>query len=309
MAELRRILYEGLREAMGKDRRIVSISADLAKANGLLALEQEFPGRAFNVGIAEASMVCIAAGMASRGMLPVINTFCAFATRRVVDQIAVSVCYAGQNVKIIGTDPGICAELNGGTHMAFEDVGAVRSIPGLMVLEPCDGIEAEEMIRAMLAYEGPAYMRMQRKEAEPVHRPDYRFQWGRADRLLEGRDVTVICGGICAADALRAAAALKERGISAEVINLHTIKPPDKEAIVSSARKTGAVVTVENHNVIGSIGSAVAEVLSACYPVRLRRLGPQDAFGEVGRIPYLKQRFGMTEAHIAAACEEMVGNK
>lgn len=305
--ELREVLFQAIAKEMERDGRIVSIDADLGKADGLLKLHERFPGRAFDAGIAEANMAGMAAGMASYGMIPIINTFAAFATRRICDQIAISICYANQNVKIIGTDPGITAELNGGTHMTFEDIGVVRSIPGITILEPADASELEQMVPAMLVYEGPVYLRLYRKEAPLVHGADYRFRMGKADRIKLGADVTIVCGGIMVSEALAAAQALAADGIDAEVINIHTIKPIDREAIVASAAKTRAVVAAENHNVIGGLGSAVAEVLSEELPTRMAFVGVKDRKGEVGKLSYLREQFGLTAAEIVKAVKRVKG--
>jgi transketolase len=290
-------------EEMRKDERIISIGADLDKADGLLALREEFPERAFDVGIAEQNMAGIAAGMASQGMIPVINTFAAFATRRICDQIAVSICYAGSNVKIIGTDPGITAELNGGTHMTFEDIGVLRSIPGITILEPTDAPELTLMLPAMLHHEGPVYMRLYRKVAPDVHDEKYQFEWGKADILKPGKDVSIFCSGIMVHEAMKAAGELDLRGIDAEVINLHTIKPLDVEAIVASVKKTGVVVTAENHSSLGGLRSAVSEALTEHYPVRIYPVGVNDVKGEVGTLSYLRERFNLTAAAIVNAAE------
>lgn len=303
--ELRQVLLEALTKEMEQDERIVSLDADLGKADGLLKLHERFPSRAFDVGIAEGNMAGIAAGMASYGMIPVINTFAAFATRRICDQIAISICYANQNVKIIGTDPGITAELNGGTHMTFEDIGVVRSIPGITILEPADEIELAQMVPAMLHYEGPVYMRLYRKNAPKVHDESYRFQLGRADVIRTGTEVSILCSGIMVSEAVTAAEQLAARGIDAEIINLHTVKPLDRAAVAASARKTGAVVVAENHNVLGGLGSAVAEVLGEEQPTRMAFAGVKDRKGEVGVLSYLREQFGLTAAEIVSAAEKL----
>ena len=305
--ELRKVLFEALKKEMEQDERVVSIDADLGKADGVLKLHELFPERAFDAGIAEANMAAMAAGMASCGLIPVINTFAAFATRRICDKIAVSICYAERNVKIIGTDPGITAELNGGTHMTFEDIGVVRSIPGITVLEPADAAELAQMAPAMIRHEGPVYMRMYRKEAPPVHGEDYKYELGKADRLREGGDVTIVCAGIMVPEALKAAETLAAEGIGAEVLNIHTIKPLDRAAILASAAKTGAVAAAENHNVLGGLGAAVAELLSAELPTKMAFVGVKDVKGEVGRLPYLREQFGLTAAEIVRAVRALKG--
>jgi transketolase len=306
---MRKALYATIRDEMQKNAKIISIDADLGKADGLLALHEDFPDRAFDVGIAEANMAGIAAGAASYGMIPIINTFAAFATRRICDQIAVSVCYANQNVKIIGTDPGIAAELNGGTHMALEDISVVRAIPNLTVIEAADEVELVRMTRAMINHKGPVYMRMYRKAAARVYDESYRFVWGKADVIKEGRDVSIIASGMMVSEAVAAGAKLSEKGIDAEIINVHMIKPIDRKTISDSARKTGAVVTAENHSVLGGLRSAVAETLTEEYPVRIYPIGFRDVKGEVGKLDYLKERFGLTSDDIVRRAVEAVGQK
>jgi transketolase len=247
--------------------------------------------------------------MASYGMIPVINSFAAFATRRICDQIAVSICYANSNVKIIGTDPGITAELNGGTHMTFEDIGVLRSIPNIMILEPSDAEELKQMVPAIFEIEGPVYIRMYRKATPDVHNSDYKFQLGKADVLKTGKDVSIISSGIMVSEAVKAAEELSQKGIEAEVINIHTIKPLDAEAIIKSAQKTGAIVTAENHNILGGLRGAVAEVITENYPVKIYPVGVKDIKGEVGTMPYLRERFGLTSAEIVKAAEKAVKEK
>jgi transketolase len=276
---------------MEKNDAIVVLHADLAKANGLAGLSKKFGERAFNVGIAEQNMASMAAGMASYGMTPIINSFAAFASRRMCDQAMVSIAYAGQNVKIIGTDPGICGETNGGTHMAVEDVGVMRSIPNMCIVEPCDADEMRLMIRAILQMDGPVYLRTFRKILPDIHTRDYRFAFGKADILRKGEDITIIAAGITVSEAMQAADLLEKERISAEVVNLHTLKPIDIETIVASVSKTGVVLTVENHNILGGMRAAVAEVLSFTCPVRIWPLGIRDSKGEVGNLAYLKKRF------------------
>ncbi len=305
--ELREVLFQAIAKEMEADERIVSIDADLGKADGLLKLHQMFPGRAFDAGIAEANMAGIAAGMASYGMIPIINTFAAFATRRICDQIAISICYANQNVKIIGTDPGITAELNGGTHMTFEDIGVVRSIPNLTILEAADAVELEQLVPAMIRHPGPVYLRLYRKTAPEVHGTGYRFHLGKADLIKAGKDVTIVCGGIMVAEALDASRTLAAKGLDAEVLNMHTVKPLDREALIASAAKTRAVVVAENHNVIGGLGSAAAEALSERLPTRIAFVGVKDRKGEVGKLSYLKEQFGLTAAEIVKAAELVKG--
>lgn len=307
--EMRNILGQSILEEMRKNEHIVSVGADLDKADGLILLRKEFPDRAFDAGIAEQNMAGIAAGMASNGMIPIINTFAAFATRRICDQIAVSICYSNSNVKIIGTDPGIAAELNGGTHMTFEDIGVVRSIPNMTILEPADSEELRQMVPAMLNHKGPVYMRLYRKVTPDVHGDDYKFQLGKADVLKEGKDVTIICSGIMVSEAMEAAKELSKKEIDAEVINLHTIKPLDTNAVIKSAKKTGVIVTAENHNILGGLRAAVAEAVTEHYPVKIYPVGVKDRKGEVGKLTYLREQFGLTSAKIIITAEKAVNDK
>ena len=242
---------------MNKNKKIVLIDADLAKADGTVPLHKAFPSRTFEAGIAEANMVGVAAGLSAYGFIPFVTTFTPFATRRVCDQIAVSVAYAQQNVKIVGTDPGIAAELNGGSHMSFEDIAVLRSIPDMVIFEPVDAEQLRQALPQIVKCEKPCYIRMFRKETPDVFTDGkYKFNLFKADKICDGKDLTIFVSGLCTADAIQAKDMLKAEGISVEVINIHTIKPIDEEAIVKSAKKTKAVLTVENHNVIGGLYSA-----------------------------------------------------
>jgi len=307
--DLRDIYANKLLELMNRNDKIVAIDADLAKANGTLMLRKHHPDRAFDVGVAEANMACIAAGMASYGMILFIGSFTPFATRRICDQIAISIAYAKRNVKIIGSDPGISAELNGGTHMSVEDIGVLRSIPGLIIMEACDGVELAQMVEVMAAYDGPVYLRLFRKARPDVHTADYHFEWGRADVIRPGSDVSIFASGIMVHEAQQAVELLAAEGISAELINIHTIKPIDRAGVVRSVRKTGAAVSAENHNVIGGLGSAIAEVLSQECQVPLTMVGIQDHFGEVAYMPYLKEKYGMTPQDIVSAAKKAIAAK
>lgn len=307
--EMRQVFGTILEEMMEKDERIVVIDIDLAKANGTIKLRDKFPERAFDVGIAESNAASIAAGMASYGFIPFVTTFTPFATRRMCDQIAISVTYAKRNVKIVGTDPGISAELNGGTHMSMEDIGVLRSIPNMVIFEPVDAMQLAKALPQIVDYEGVVYIRMFRKATPAVFGEDYKFDLFKADVIREGKDVTLYATGIMVLEAIKAADMLKAEGIEAEVINVHTIKPIDREAVVKSARKTGAAVTCENHNVLGGLYSAVAEVLIEECPIPVKAIGVQDHFGEVAKLDYLKKKYHMTAEDIVAAAKEAVSKK
>lgn len=307
--EMRKVFADSLVENMEKDERICVLDADLAKANGTVDIRKKFPDRAFDVGIAEQNLAAVAAGLSSYGMIPFIGSFTAFASRRMCDQIAISIVYAKQNVKIVGSDPGISAELNGGTHMSFEDMAVLRSLPGMVIFEPVDAMQLAKAMPQIIDYYGPVYIRLFRKVAPVVFNEDYKFDLFKADTLKEGNDVTLFATGIELLEALKAREILAKEGISAEVINIHTIKPIDKEAIVKSAKKTGAVVTCENHNVMGGLKSAVAEVLVEECPVPLKAIGVQDHFGEVASMSYLMKKYKMTAEDIVEAAKEVIKKK
>ena len=306
--EMRAMYAQCLGELMERDEKLILLDADLSKACGTFPLRKRFPDRIYDCGVAEQNMISIAAGLASYGYKPWAESFAPFATRRVCDQIAISVCYAKRNVKIVGTDPGIAAELNGGTHMSLEDMGVVRSIPGLVIFEPTDTVQLKAAMPVLHAYEGPVYMRMNRKEFPTVFPEGYRFDLFKADLLRAGTDVTILAAGLMVSESLQAAETLAAEGISCEVINVHTIKPIDRETILASAKKTGVIVTAENHNVIGGLRSAVLEAL-AHDPVPVWAVGAEDRFGEVGKLPYLKEALGLNAAHLAAIVREAVQHR
>lgn len=299
--EMRKVYCDSMIALAEQDERIVNIQADLAGAHGMKSFAERFPNRSFNVGIAESNMAGIAAGMAACGKIPFIHSFATFATRRCFDQIAISICYAGLNVKIIGSDPGAGAELNGGTHMAIEDIGIMRTLPAMTIFEPVDSVQLRKALPVITTHEGPVYIRLFRRKAESVFDEDYEFHFGKADMLRDGSQVTLIASGICVVEALKAADILASENISARVLNMHTVKPLDKEAILNAARQTGAIVTAENHSIIGGLGSAVAECLAENYPAPLERVGVKDRFGEVGRMPYLMKTFGILADDIVEA--------
>ena len=304
--EMRAIYAECLGKLMEADRHVVLLDADLAKASGTLGLRKEFDfTQIFDCGVAEQNMASIAAGLSSYGFKPWIESFTAFASRRICDQIAISIAYAKQNVKIVGTDPGISAELNGGTHMSMEDIGVLRSIPELVIFEPVDGVQLRAAMPVLNDYYGAVYVRLFRKELPDVFPEDYMFDLFSADKLRDGSDLSIFVTGMLTKDVLNAAAALEAEGISCDVINIHTIKPIDCKSVIASARKTGAVLTVENHNVIGGLCSAVLETLAA-EKIPVRSVGVQDRFGEVGKLPYLKETMGLTKENIIRTAKEAV---
>lgn len=306
---LRDTYVDLLLEYAQKDDRIVALDADLMAASSVKRFSQQMPGRAIDVGVAEANMIGVAAGLAAMGKIPFTHSFTAFASRRVCDQVTLSVAYAGLNVKMIGSDPGITAELNGGTHMSMEDVSIMRNIPGMTVYEPVDSAQLRAAFPQILAHDGPVYIRLLRRPAVRIDSENDEFTLGKASLLREGGDVTILATGIMVAEALLAAEELAGQGISAEVLNVHTVKPFDEEAVLRSAMKTGAVVTAENASVIGGLGSAAAECLGENCPVPLRRVGVRDCFGEVGLTDYLKEKFGLTAKEIVRAAHEVAERK
>lgn len=304
--EMRQVLATELSKLMERNENVVLIDADLSKPNGLSGLKEKFPQRAMDIGIAEQNMACIAAGMSSYGFIPFISTFTPFATRRICDQVAVSCAYAKQNVKIIGTDPGISAEYNGGTHMSFEDIGVLRSIPEIVIFEPTDNIQLKKALPQIIEHYGTVYIRAFRKEIPDVFSESDDFDLFKASKIQDGNYISIFCSGLMVHETLKANETLKEMGISADIINIHTIKPIDEDAIIKSAKKTGLVLTVENHNIIGGLRSAVSEVLSESCPVPLRSIGIKDEFGQVGKIPYLKEVYKMRAIDIVGKVKELV---
>lgn len=307
--EMRQLFAQELEKFMSENQNIVLLNADLAKPNGFGKFSEKFPERAINVGIAEQNMASIAAGMSSYGFIPFICTFTPFATRRICDQIAISICYAKQNVKIIGSDPGISAEYNGGTHMSFEDIGVLRSIPNMVIFEPVDNAQLKNLLPQIIDYKGPVYIRMFRKETSDIFDENEKFNLFNAKTVKEGSDVSIFCSGIMVDETLKANKILEEKGINTEIINIHTIKPIDEESIIASVHKTGAAVTVENHNIIGGLRSAVAEVLSENCPAPLRSIGIRDSFGQVGKMPYLKEVYNMSAENIVQAVLSVLKSK
>ena len=306
--EMRAVYAACLAEMMEKDKHVCVLDADLSKASGTIKLYKQFPEQMFDCGVAEQNMASIAAGLSSYGFKPWIESFTPFATRRICDQIAISISYAKRNVKIVGTDPGISAQLNGGTHMSMEDIGVIRSIPGMVIFEPVDEVQLRAAMPVLNDYDGPVYVRLFRKEQPVIFNDDYKFDLFKADTIKEGKDLTIFVSGMLTADVVEAAKLLSEEGVDAEVINVHTIKPIDRETVIASARKTGAVLTVENHNVIGGLQSAVLEALAA-EKIPVCAVGVEDRFGEVGKLPYLREVMGLTVENIVAGAKKALSLK
>lgn len=307
--EFRQALAAKLKELMLKDETICILDADLAKPNGTAPLYKKFPNRCFNVGIAEANMVGVAAGLAASNMKPNVFSFAPFSTRRALDQIMISVCYAKQNVKIWGTDPGITAETNGGTHMSFEDMGVLRSIPTMAIFDVVDANQLQQAVEQIENYQGPMYIRMPRKARPDVYDNDYKFELFKADVLNTGTDITIIASGTMVYEAKLAVEELKKQGIEAELISANFIKPLDERTLLTSINKTKLVLTCENHNVIGGLHSAVCELVCHNTPVKVYAIGVQDQFGQVGKYNDLLKEYHMTKDDIIAKVTKILKNK
>lgn len=306
---MRDAFCETMIELAEKDKNIIALDADLMGAMGMKPFQARFPEQTVDCGIQEANMIGVACGLAAAGKIPFAHTFGPFATRRACDQVFMSGVYAKSNVKIIGSDPGITAQLNGGTHMPFEDMGIMRGMPTMTVLEPTDVNMLKWLLREIAYKEGMFYVRLVRKDCVKVYEDDSTFDWGKSLLLRDGKDVTIISSGYCVSESMKAAELLEKEGISARVINTYCWKPIDEEAILNAAKDTGAIVTAENHNVINGLGSAVAEVLVKHKPVPMEMIGAQDEFGEVGYIDYLSERFKLNASYIKEAAKKAISRK
>lgn len=286
---------------------LVVLDADLAAATKTGVFQKEFPDRHIDCGIAEANMVGIAAGMATEGKIPFVSSFAMFVAGRAYEQVRNCIGYPHLNVKIGASHAGITVGEDGATHQCNEDIALMRSIPGMVVMCPADVIEARAAVYAAIEYKGPVYMRFGRAECNVINdRPDYKFEMGKGTVLREGTDVTIVATGICVDSALGAAEELAKDGISAEVINICTIKPLDVDLIVKSAKKTGKVVTAEEHSVIGGLGSAVCDALCENYPVPVKKIGIQDVFGESGPAKELVVKYGLDIQGVTKSVREFL---
>ncbi len=291
-----------------KRKDLVVLDADLAAATKTGTFKKAYPDRFFDCGIAEANMMGVAAGIATTGKLVFASTFAMFAAGRAFEIVRNSIGYPHLNVKIGATHAGISVGEDGASHQCNEDIALMRAIPGMTVINPADDIEAKAAVLAMADYEGPTYMRFGRLAAPIFNDPaTYKFELGKGIRLKEGDDVTIIATGLMVAQALAAASELRDMGINADVINIHTIKPIDKDIIIESAKRTGCVVTVEEHSVIGGLGSAVCDVLSENCPTRVTKIGVQDVFGHSGPAPKLLEEFGLCAENIVSVVKKVVG--
>ncbi|MFV9568294.1 transketolase family protein [Thermoanaerobacter mathranii] len=297
------------REAYGKalvelgarNKDVVVLDADLSKSTKTADFQKVYPDRFFNIGISEQDMMVTAAGLATCGKIPFASTFAIFATGRAYEQVRNSIGYPHLNVKIAATHAGITVGEDGATHQSIEDISLMRGIPGMVVINPADAEETRQAIFAAAEHYGPVYIRLGRMAVPDIHDQNYKFQLGKGEVIREGKDIAIIATGVMVAIAIEAADKLKEEGIEATVVNIHTIKPIDKDLIVEVAKKTGKVITAEEHSIIGGLGSAVAEVLSEEYPVKVKRIGIKDQFGQSGSPKELLKHYGLTAEDIVKA--------
>ncbi len=306
--EMRAIYAETLMALVEEGKDIIILEADLMRATGTTAFAKKYPERAINVGVAEADLVGVASGLSAGGKIPFAATFGCFASRRAYDQFFLSANYAHLNVKLIGTDPGVTAAYNGGTHMPFEDLTLMRVIPNLTIAEPTDAVSLAAVTRIAAETEGCFYMRLQRKAAPQVYPDGEKFELGKAKVLRRGKDVTLVAlGTVMVNETLKAATTLAEEGIEATVIDAIWLAPLDEATILANS-PSGRIVTCENHRVTGALGSAVAELIAEKAPgMRLARIGvAANLFGEVGTLDYLAERFELTAPHIADAARKLM---
>jgi transketolase len=303
---------DSLREAFGKALvelaqefpNFVVFDADIGGGTGTHHFKKSNPDRFYQFGIAEQNMMAAAGGMAATGLIPIVTTFAVFCLRA-IEQARLSIAYSNRNVKIVASHPGLDVGPDGASAQALEDIAAYRAIPGMVVISPADQFEVTQATKAILNYQGPVYMRTGRSPARRILPEGYKFQIGKGQVLRDGIDVTLIACGVEVARALDAAEILFKEGISARVINMSTIKPIDAELIIDSAEKTGCIVSAEDHNILGGLGSAIAEVLVQKYPVPMEFVGVRDIFGESGEPEELAEKYGLTGIHIASAARQL----
>ncbi|NLV75763.1 MAG: transketolase family protein [Tissierellia bacterium] len=289
---------EALKELGKKNKDIVVLDADLSGSTKTAIFAKAYPDRFFNVGIAEQNLIGTAAGLATTGKIPFASTFAVFATGRAYEIIRNSVCYPELNVKIAATHAGLTVGEDGATHQALEDMSLMRSLPNMVVLNPADAVETKQCIYKAAEHHGPVYIRLGRSKVPVIFDEDYKFEIGKGVELREGVDVTLIATGIMVSKALSAAEKLAKEGISTRVINMSTIKPIDEDIIIKAANETKGIVTIEEHNIIGGLGSAVAEVVSQWKPTYVERIGTMDVFGESGDGELLLEKYGLNEGNI-----------
>ncbi len=306
------------REAYGKalvelgkvNENVVVLDADLSKSTKTADFSKNFSERFINMGIAEANMMCVAAGMSTCGKIPFVSTFAMFAAGRAFEQVRNSICYPKLNVKICATHAGLTVGEDGASHQSIEDLSLMRSIPNMTVISPSDAVETEAAIKAVAEYVGPCYVRLGRMGVNVINdNADYKFEIGKGVQLRTGSDVTIVATGIMVDEAITAEKMLKAEGISANVINIHTLKPLDTDILVKAAKETKAIVTAEEHSIIGGLGSAVSEALSEVFPVPVIKVGVMDTFGESGQPAELLKAYGLTAEKIVEAAKKAISMK
>lgn len=300
---------DGLTELGQSNENVVALCADLTGSLKMDDFKANHPERFFQVGIAEANMIGMAAGMTIGGKIPFTGTFANFSTGRVYDQIRQSVAYSGKNVKICASHAGVTLGEDGATHQILEDIGLMKMLPGMTVINTCDYNQTKAATKAIADYDGPVYLRFGRPKVANFTEVDQDFQIGKAVHLYEGTDVSIIATGHLVWEAIQAAVELNEKGISAEVINIHTIKPLDEEAVIASAKKTGCVVTAEEHNFLGGLGESVARTLASHHPTPQEFVATEDCFGESGTPAQLMEKYGLNAAAIVNAAEKAIKRK
>ena len=303
---LKEVLAETMSDLMYEDPDVIYLDADLMSSSGATAFVGKHPKRVINCGIQEANMIGVAAGLSAVGKKPYAHSFATFASRRCYDQAFLSVGYARNSVRIIGTDPGVTAAFNGGTHMPFEDMALMRAVPGSTVIDITDGVMLKEILKLVKDRNGLTYIRTTRKMHKAMFGADSTFEIGKGITLRDGTDATVFACGLLVGEAMAAADILCKEGISLRVVNIYTIKPIDEELVIKCAKETGAVVTAENHNVIGGLGSAVSDVIVRRCPVPMELVGVNDEFGEVGHLEYLMKRYGLIVENIVEKVKKAV---
>ncbi|MBR5809397.1 MAG: transketolase family protein [Clostridia bacterium] len=292
----------------GADERIVVLDADLSKSTKTEMFKKAYPERFFNAGIAEGNMMCVAAGLAASGKIAFASSFAMFAAGRAFEQIRNSIAYPNLNVKIGATHAGISVGEDGGSHQCLEDIALMRTLPNMVIINPADDIEAKLAVKAAIDHDGPVYMRFGRLAVEDVNSEDYKFEIGKGVQLKDGTDVTIVATGLMVEYALKASEMLKEEGISARVVNIHTIKPIDEKILIKASKETGAIVTCEEHSIYGGLGSAVCEVVSTNAPCPVKFIGT-DSFGRSGKPAQLFEAYGLTAENICKKAKEAISLK
>lgn len=296
---------ETLRDLAEEYKDLVVLDADLAAATKTCIFKNAYPERFFDCGIAEANMMGVAAGLASCGKIPFASTFAMFAAGRAFEIVRNSIGYPHLNVKIGATHAGISVGEDGATHQCNEDIALMRTIPGMTIINPCDDVEAREAVRTAIEFNGPVYMRFGRLAVPVINdRETYKFELGKGVVMKDGKDITIVATGLMVNEALEASKTLEKEGISARVVNIHTIKPLDKELICKCAKETGVIVTAEEHSVIGGLGSAVAEAVTECCPVPVVKIGVNDVYGYSGPAVELLKKFGLCAENIVKTTKE-----